>query len=114
MQMLKRNQQTIKYKNWVSESAIVDDEGNETGEKQQTYSSIVVQKAYVTPSQGIVDEKMFGEDVKYDKVILVDKTTINEQSILWVDDLNETHEHDYQVKKIAKSLNSYAIAIKKV
>jgi len=114
MQTLKRNQQTIKYKNWVSETAITDSDGNETGEYTQAYSNIVVQRAYVTPSQGIVDEKMFGEDVKYDKVIIVDKTTINEQSILWVDDLDETHEHDYQVKKIAKSLNSYAIAIKKV
>ena len=39
---------------------------------------------------------------------------IDENSILWVDQLDTTEDHDYIVKRVAKSLNVVSIAIAKV
>ena len=67
--------------------------------------------------------RQFGESESYDKVIVLDDITapIDEHSILWVDTLPLLNEdgttatpHDYTVRRVAKSLNSVVIAIRKV
>ena len=39
---------------------------------------------------------------------------IDELTRLWVDDVNEANPHDYIVTKVAKGINQFKYAIKKV
>lgn len=115
MQLLKRNQQLIQYKNYDdSMSMTTDSDGFYTGEHDEVYSVLKSVMGYVTPSKGEATEQMFGKELDYDKILYVDKSCdIDEFSLLWVN-AESTEPNDYVVKKIAESLNHKAIAIKKV
>lgn len=87
--------------------------------------------ANISPAVGETAARQFGENIDYDKVMIMDNSAppIDEYSILWVDtvpqldangnllvdeDETETTPNDYEVKKVAKSLNSVSYAIHKV
>lgn len=120
-----------------------DEYGNRlaTGEYQTIYENPVPCKANISPASGATATELFGSVEGYDKVIVVDDPyfPVNEYSILWIDisptvevgdDLNTVLEittggiiigdngqfkaHDYIVKRVARSLNSTAIAASKV
>ena len=59
---------------------------------------------------------MFGGLENYDKVIVTDwmDCPINEQTVLWIDKTPNDGEHDYIVRRVARSLNSISIAVSKV
>lgn len=121
----------------------MDEYGNEilTGEYQSLYSDPIVCDANISPASGAMITELFGSDERYDKVLVMDnpKTPINEYSILWIDTTPEVivddaegqpleitlgniivgdnghfKPHDYVVKRVARSLNSVAIAVSKV
>lgn len=128
---MKINKSKMYYSPYVEKTPCVDDYGNKTGEYERTYGKPHEFYAYVSPSRGEAEVRRFGEVLSYDRVIVVDNTApeINEFARLWVDympeldaegnlSLDENGEavtpHDYIVKKVAKSLNSSVIAIRKV
>lgn len=95
----------------------------ETGEWETVYSKPELAYGNISPAKGETTTRQFGEELGYDKVIvLADKTLpINEYSVLWVDSTPIIEEdgktktpHDYIVKKMAISINSSAVAVKKV
>lgn len=121
----------------------VDEYGNNinTGEYRLIYSNPIPCKANISPASGVTVTQLFGGDESYDKIIMVDDPhiSIDEYSILWIDtapeivteiesndDLPMTlggivvgdegyiSPHDYIVKRVARSLNSVAIAVTKV
>ena len=131
MRCLNKNKVKFWYALYKQRVPVMDDFGRPTGEYDHEYSSPVAYKANISPPQGDVAVQYFGKDVSYSGVIVLDKTTfpVNEDSILWIDivpsldengDLiiNENGDavtpHNYEVKKVAKSLNSVLIAIQKV
>ena len=123
MRCLTRNKTPIYYATYTSETEITDEYGNRTGEYEITYGNPVRVSGNVSAAQGEMQSRQFGESEMYDKVIVLDdrNTPIDEYSILWVDTpphLNEDGStdtpHDYIVRKVARSLNSVAIAISKV
>lgn len=123
MRCMERNKSVFHYAPYISKTEILDDYGNPTGEYEITYGNPVEFKANISAAQGEIQGRQFGESEKYDKVIVLDNplTPIDEYSILWVDTLPVLAEdgstdtpHDYIVKKVARSLNSAAIAISKV
>lgn len=118
MKTQKRNQTTIYYANYVSQTDVtdVDEYGNvlKTGEKEVCYGDPIEISLVVSPSTGIVAEEMFGGLSDYDKVLVTEKgCEINEHSILWIDAMPD-EPHDYIVKKVARSLNFVAYAISRV
>lgn len=122
MRLLDRNKRTFYYATFNSRGMMTDSDGNYTGEPGITYNDPVKVKAYITAVQGswtissgaTIDR--FGIDLDYDKTIFLEGTDwdIAEDSILWVDDLNIYHPHDYIVKRISVFLDHTAIAIKKI
>ena len=122
MRCLVRNKATFYYALYEGQTEIVDEYGNATGQYSVTYSEPVKALGNVSPAQGEMQTRQFGESETYDKVIVLDNpgTPIDEYSILWVDtppvmDGGSTATpHDYIVKKVARSLNSVSIAISKV
>ena len=123
MKALARNKVLIHYANYRDKKPIKDEYGNLTGEYEVSYENPIAVKANVSAARGESTTRQFGDDVNYDRVILIDdpKFPIKESSILWIDTPPEIQEdgstkdpHDYIVKQVATSLNSVSIAVSKV
>lgn len=123
MRCLKRNASSFYYALFKEKKELFDEYGNISGEHEIIYHTPVEAHGNVSGAQGEVQSRQFGESVDYDKVILLDNplTPIDEYSVLWVDappilaeDGSTDTPHDYIVKKVARTLNSTAIAIRKV
>lgn len=123
MRTLVRNKIRIFYANYRDKLPIVDEYGNLTGEYKISYDTPTEIKANVSAARGEVTTLLFGDDVSYDRIIVLDdpKFPITESSILWIDTLPEIAEdgntytpNDYIVKRVAPSLNSLSIAVSRV
>ena len=123
MRALARNKIKIHYANYRDKTSITDEYGNLTGEYRISYDNPVAVKANVSAARGESTTRQFGDDVSYDRIIVLDdpKFPIAESSILWIDTPPEILEdgstktpHDYIVKQVAPSLNSVSIAVSKV
>ena len=115
MRTLAKNKVKLYYALFVSKEPVIDEYENITG-YTITYGEPIEFKANASPSQGEMATRLFGESVLYDKVLMFDKSgpAIDEFTRFWIDNLDITKPHDYEVKAIGKSLNNKAIAIKKV
>lgn len=123
MRTLTRNKIRIFYANYRDKTPLKDEYGNLTGEYDIVYGNPVEIKANVSAARGESTTRQFGEDVSYDRIIVLDDPAfpIAETSILWIDTLPDIAEdgtsqtpHDYIVKQVAPSLNSVSIAVSKV
>jgi hypothetical protein len=123
MRTLTRNKIRIYYANYRDKTPLKDEYGNLTGEYKITYDNPVAVMANVSATRGESTTRQFGEDVSYDRIIVLDDPAfpIAETSILWIDTPPEIIEdgttktpHDYIVKQVAPSLNSVSIAVSKV
>lgn len=121
MRTLKKNQRSFYYYLFKDDVDAVDSDGFQTGEKVLRYYNSVECKGNISAGNGEKQVELFGSNVKYEKVIIVDDVhcPIDENSLLCIDikpkpfNPNETPAHDYIVKAVAKSLNVCAIAISK-
>lgn len=121
MRCMERNKRTFYYALFKEKVPYKDEDGNESGESQVIYEVPVEMRANISQATGNSNIEQFGNDLKYDKVIVTDDLScpIDENTVLFVDSLpNEDADgnllFDYIVKKIARSLNSVSIAISKV
>lgn len=123
MKTLNRNKTRLFYALYEGKTSITDEYGNITGEYERVYSTPRECFANISAARGETQTRQFGETENYDKVIVVDNDfpPIDEYSILWIDTLPEFNEegktdtpYDYEVKKIARSLNNISIAVSKV
>ena len=123
MRTLARNKSKFYFASYVEETEIIDEYGNATGEYAVSHSNPIKCFGNVSVAQGETQIQPFGESERYDKVIVLDDNNapIDEHTILWVDTLPRLNEdgstdtpHDYVVKRVAKSLNAFSIAIRKV
>ena len=123
MRCMIRNMRNFYYAVYDNKLEIKDEYGNTTGEYEVLYSKPMMCKGNISSAQGEMQSRQFGDSESYDKVIVLDNVNvpIDEHSILWVDNLPSIKRdgstitpHDYIVKEVARSLNSVAIAIKKV
>lgn len=113
MRCVERNKQTFYYALYEGTEDIVDEEGYITGTKV-VYSEPIKAKANINPAKGKTTLDLFGIDSSsYQRVILMEKTDIKEDSVLWIG-IEPTDNYNYIVKKVAKGLNSVAIAIARV
>ena len=123
MRTMLRNKSKFYYASYIDQTEIIDEYGNATGEHKVIYSNPIACLGNVSAAQGEMQTRQFGESESYDKVIVLDdgNAPIDEHSVLWVDTLPLLNEdgttdtpYDYIVKKCARSLNGFSIAIRKV
>lgn len=123
MRCMVRNKIKFYYASYIDTNELTDGYGNKTGEYKVVYGNPTLTNGNISGAQGEIQNRQFGESESYDKVIVLDKvdTPIDEYSILWVDTLPLLNDdgttntpHDYIVKKVAKSINSVSLAIRKV
>ena len=106
--------QNFSFRNFSSDSYVVDSQGRRTGEKQSTYTAISEAEGSVTSNKGIVEQMTFGSLDGYDRVITTTKDYgVNETSQIWLE-APTTGPHDFEVYRISKSPNFVVIAVKKV
>ena len=145
MRDLKRNQTEFWYCLLIpnTQEAIVDENGNETGEIIPSYEEAVRMQANISPATGNSNTEQFGNLTDYDRVIVTHDMNcpIDEHSVLFIGEEPsytevQTHEitesqtvlgddeievisyqlpkYNYIVKRVAKSLNVISIAVRKV
>lgn len=122
MRCLKRNQRQFWYCLLESDSTDLTDEyGNVTGEKMLTYAAAVPMMANISQATGQSNIEQFGNLENYDKVIVTAEMDcpIDENAVLFIDKEPEytiagVPLNDYVVRRVAKSLNSISIAVRKV
>lgn len=136
MRTLSRNKKPFYYCLYKEDVPIVDAYGNENGEVIVTYYDQVKMCANISPATGQSNTEQFGNLENYDKVIVTDDVNcpIDENSVLFIDKEPEFAEvitytfvgqvatqvkkpvpiPDYTVMRVAKSINSVAIAVRKV
>lgn len=136
MKALERNKKLFYYCLFSGKIPIVDEYGNESGESIVTYQDAVPMQANISQATGQSNTEQFGNLENYDKVIVTDDVNcpIDENSVLFIDKEPEytdalTHSataittvdetvtvpvYDYTVRRVAKSINSISIAVKKV
>lgn len=121
MKTLARNRKPFSYCIYVRKDLIFDEWGNETGEYKVVYGEPVEAEANISPATGISRVEQFGDLENYDKVLVTDdlEIPIDETTVLFVDKAYEEDGegnplYDYIVKRVARSLNSVSIAIRKV
>lgn len=118
---MERNKSTFYYLLYDEKVPVYDADGYETGEQTVSYSEAVSMQANISAATGQSQVEQFGNLENYDKVIVTDDMTcpINENTVLFVDkeptyDSEGKPAYDYTVRRVAKSLNSISIAIRKV
>lgn len=116
MRELERNKRRIYYALFDKNEPILDDDGNDTGEERPLYFAPVELRINVSPALGESATRQFGEVVDYDRTLVICDMSlpINEKTVFWIDETDTEKPYDYTVKKVAKSLNSLQIAVKKV
>lgn len=115
MNTLAINERKLYYALCEGRTMTKDKSGYYTGDSDVTYSDPVEFWANVSAARGEASTEQFGQDVSYDKVIVSCDVNlpITDTSIIWIEN-SPTEQHDYIVKKVAKSLNVVSIAVRKV
>lgn len=131
MRTLKRNQTPIWYAQYRGKQELVDSDGNYTGEQVALYTTPQMMMANVSPTTGQSYAESFGYLKDYDRVVVTDwmECPIDENTVLWYDrepedmpveggtpgeTVKSSEGFNYIVRRVAKSLNSIAIAISRV
>ena len=116
MRELERNKQLVHFAQFDKIEPIYDEDGYDTGEVKPSYFEPVALRINVSPALGESATRQFGDVVDYDRTLVTCDLSlpIDEQTVFWIDETDTSKPFDYTVKKIAKSLNSLLIAVKKV
>ena len=124
MRSCNKNKRPLSFLKYTGKTAVLDNEGNETGEYLITYSKAYKIMANVSGAKGSSAVEVFGTNLDYDKVITLSnkdflKYGINDNSVFFIDvkpnyEANGYPRYDYRVKRIAETINEVVIALEKV
>lgn len=121
MKCLRRNRVPFWYCSYIGKEEIIDDDGNSTGDYELQYDTPVKLWGNISPARGEAQMEIFGNDLSYDKTIVLDDPDcpITETTVLFVDKEPEFDGEgrplfDYIVKRAARSLNTVSYAVEKV
>lgn len=122
MRSLRRNEKRFWYANYTGNEEIRSG-GKRTGQHKIKYGNPIEARANVSAARGSLDDEHFGINADYDRSITTCDKNLNldESSVLWIEktpeiaaDGSTATPWDYVVVKVANSINSTTVAIKKV
>lgn len=115
MRLLNRNLSTVYYATFTVKTDIPDSDGLKTGEKRNSYSDPVEAQMSVSAAKGEAAYGPFGADLDYTKIVITDDMTcpIDEHSVMWIG-ASAQEPHNYEIVRVAKSLNHITYAVKEV
>lgn len=116
MRCSNRNYQRIYYAKYTGVTTTTDEWGNENGQ-EITYSEPISMNCNISAAKNAEFADIFGMNVDYDRVLIIPSRTfeLDEYSVVWVDaDPANDDPYDYVVRRVSRSLNATAVAIKRV
>ena len=116
MRCLKINRRTIYYALYTGKAAETDTDGNYTGDYVETYADPVELKVNISPAKGRSSIEMFGDEEDYTRTMVTDDMScpIVESTLLWVSVNPATHNPNYRVTRVARSLHHITYAIEEI
>lgn len=92
------------------------DEGRVTGQYVAVYSEPEELKANVSPARGRLETRQFGDELDYDRVIVLGDPNFDadEYTRWWIDKDPAHSPHDFVTAAVARSLNHVSYAIRRV
>lgn len=123
MRSLERNKQNFYYALFLGKEEKLDEYGRHTAEYVESYSEWKPCRGNISPAKGESEAEMFGNDIQYDRIILLDDPNfeIDENTVLAIDIAPNERKttdvppiFDYVVTRKAKSLNVVNYAVAKV
>ena len=114
MRLLQRNTAPFWYADAAGKEEIFIN-GKPSGEYAVLYTELVQARGNLSAASGTVRNELFGAFSDYDFVILCDnpKLSIRDTSVVWLEK-PDGKPHTHIVRRISRSLNSVAIAVKEV
>lgn len=108
MKLLRRNTVQFTYRPYTGRSETLVD-GIHTGVPTPTYGAGATYRGNISPSNGYVQEKLFGINLDYTHVLLMDKfdAPIAETGII------EWNGETYTIKAVKRSMNVLNVALKR-
>lgn len=115
MRDLNRNKRQIHYALYESDEPILDEYGNETGESEPIYGSVVELRGNVSAASGEDVVQAFGSFTNYSRVLCISDNNcpIAERTIVWFG-VATTEPYNYVVTRKADSKNGILYALQEV
>ena len=117
MKSLAINKRPLFYALYKERTAVVDSNGNKTGEYTVVYETPVAFDVNQSGGRGAMENDLFGANVIYSLTLVTTDMDcpIDEYSVVWIDKDPETDPYNYVVAaKPIKTLNSITIALREV
>lgn len=131
MKCMHRNTKIYYYADYIGKTEITDEDGNYTGESENSYSDVKTVRGNLSSATGYASVEPFGTFKDYDFVLVTDdlKCSIDENSIIWFFDtpkiqtgtvvpsletlmMSGNRKNSGIVKRVSKTLNVLSVAIK--
>lgn len=121
MRDCKKNSRKLWYSNLFGNEPVLDENGDETGDKKLVYGTPIPFMASVSPGKGNAYADVFGTNLDYTRSIsTTQKLPITEESLIWCgstpiinsDNSFDWKTADYTVAGIADGLNQLVVALK--
>ena len=110
------NQQKIYYALYLGKREAQNQDALYTGDLVDIYDSPVEVMASVSAARGTSDIDLFGININYTHTVIVDHEDcpITETSRLWIGRDPNKDEHNFEVVRVARSLNHVVYAVQQV
>ena len=115
MRSLNKNKRQIYYALYIGDEPILDEYGNETGERNPLYGEIEEMRCNVSAATGEEAVQAFGSVKNYTRVICVadNNCPLAEHTLVWFG-IAPTEEHNYIIHRKADSKNGILYALQEV
>ena len=116
MKCLKRNKQPLYLYKYLGATAILDDNGNKTGEYRIVYANPIRVDINISPASGVSELQVFGSDVSYNYIAVTDgaDNVFTESDVISRSntiDSDGMFGYDYIIRRVAQSLNFVSLAL---
>lgn len=115
MRSMQRSWRDLYHAILISSEPIVDEYGNDTLERKNTYGPPTLLRANVSANAGQEAVSVFGALTGYSRTISYsgESCPLDEGSLVWFG-VDKDGPHNYVVVKVADSKNGYLVALREV
>lgn len=115
MSELKKNKRLIYYATQTKTDG-VDDFGNLTGEDEYAYTNIRSMRIQVLPVTAHIVNRAFGRVETCDRILSTTRRNLpfTGETVFWVDSLDTSKPHDYELSGKTEGLTAVLYALKRV
>ena len=116
MRTLKRNKRPVAYAFYDGMTALVDGDGNYTGEHDLKYTKPVKTLMNVSGGRGQADIALFGLVSNFSRTVVTEdlETPFSTDTVFWIEADPDTELHDYRVVAVARTINQVVLALEEV